>query len=299
MARRSPNRRRSIEDEPNKGITRREAIFYGLGAFTTLGVEYATTGLSGKLAYAIQELLTDESALVENKELYQEAKRLEERYSCTINLKRVTEASVEEIEEVLTVLKKTLSKYPQDFIQRMELTFHFRHEIEACIDEEDIPEDVELEANGGSTGRGDILLHLSHLIEGGEGILYHEVHHEAKVKYGTKYETFCEWVDLNPEKAEAYMEKEWIQHLAEARPKGFTNHYSRYKPKEDQAELARSLFDAPNRTLVLALRDQVVAKKLSKLKGYYKKWSEGKMNAQYWQDLADSKVNEEYWDNRV
>ena len=218
-------------------------------------------------------------------ELVKNIKYLEERYSCEIKFEHQGLPSLDEKRKKLTKIRIALSKYPPDFIKKLELKFIFsslRSDLAGSAESEtgyiDLAKDNKFEETP---------------------TIYHEIHHIAAGKVGCKL--LCDWAFLNPDGKKAYVDKEWKK-FEDHPKKGFSDAYGMLSEGEDQAEIARILFANPKFLYEMAKKDAVIAKKMERLKEFYGEVSDGKMDLQYWIDLGniftDVKINEEYWDAR-
>lgn len=125
---------------------------------------------------------------------------------------------------------------------------------------------------------------------------HHEFLHLADFREESPYQMLEEWTNLNPEKEDAYVGENYS--LTSQRPAGFATPYGKASAVEDRAEVAQLLLNDYRGVLEIASKDEIFSSKLQKCKEDYYRRSQGKMNKQYWQDLADGKVNESYWDQK-
>jgi hypothetical protein len=129
----------------------------------------------------------------------------------------------------------------------------------------------------------------------GLGAFVHELHHRADEELSPESDDE-EWVKLNPHGWFDYVHD--LAYVSDEYETGFATSRGRYAVYEDQAEVARVLMNEPARTVARAESDSVLAAKVAFIKRRYFEWSDGRMDEQYWKDLAAGKVDEAYWDTR-
>lgn len=129
---------------------------------------------------------------------------------------------------------------------------------------------------------------------------HHELRHLADSQIINSDEQ-NKWVNLNSNGPRAYTGRKVFNELVGLvkRPEGFAEAYGKTNMLEDRATAASLLLTDPNKARELSQNDQVLALKFEKVKEDYFRASGGKMDEQYWIDLAGGKVNENYWNNKT
>ena len=86
-----------------------------------------------------------------------------------------------------------------------------------------------------------------------------------------------------------------VRRIPFAQPEGYADSYGLINGREDRATVIGLMFGNPAKLSELCKEDEVLAKKVAVMKKYYLKWSNGRMDEQYWKDLGEGRVNEGYW----
>lgn len=123
---------------------------------------------------------------------------------------------------------------------------------------------------------------------------HHEIFHIADFRDGG--DDNPDWIALNRQGGGDYRGTGWDK--LEERPKGFARAYGTKNANEDQATVAEGLMCDPDSIEKLSESDHVLAMKIARCKLYYLRWSKGRMNHQFWPDLAEGCVNDSYWSRR-
>lgn len=139
--------------------------------------------------------------------------------------------------------------------------------------------------------------------EATKGAIHHELLHEADAHDKDRAKIKKQWANLNPGGENDYFKtkadldrrykelgKEKFDELVDKHT-GFINVYSMISEEEDRATVAQSLLSYPKDIMELAKDDPILIKKIEAIKKQYKKWTNGRMNEKFWQDLAEEKVD--------
>jgi len=134
-----------------------------------------------------------------------------------------------------------------------------------------------------------------------QSILIHELHHQLDFQAGQfnledELWKRSEYRKNNPKSSYASFPKD-IEDT-------FFTRYSMNRTADDRSEIAELLFFRNDYIQwryqqVSAEARKVLEAKVAKVKDYYKRWSNGRMDDQFWQDLADKKVDKTYWERRA
>ncbi len=85
-----------------------------------------------------------------------------------------------------------------------------------------------------------------------------------------------------------------------SRPEGFASRYGKLGGiEEDQATIAEFMFRRYKDMMIWAQKEPALAVKIELTKAFYYRLSGGKMDEQYWQDIANGKkINDKYWEQK-
>lgn len=253
------------------------------------------------------------------KDIHQLSQEILERYNIQTNIPiptmdriaNVNPATLLENKRGLEILKQTLYKYPPGMLSELKAVIFNR--------------DVELESHRPNVGfmyNGEPpwinisapLVNTPFNLGGIFGdnmvgkVIDHELTHffDYRQKYDRKnniwvnsFEPKEDWDKLNPGGSKIY--QEWGKGAPSADMQYFASKYGSQTEREDRATFGEKMMD-PSDLKELEKRaktNDVIAKKLQKMKSYYFHWSIGLMNDQYWEDLKSEKVDENYWDKKL
>lgn len=194
-------------------------------------------------------------------------------------------------EEATAVLGQELTKYPPEFISFCGIR-QIRLARKIFLKKPEYWTGVK-NVGGVSTENGPIY------IAGSERrITHHELVHKADQRAGTLLPgKIRKWKRLNrrhPYLGELY----WSMNPKEAEQlpyDGYANPYGRVNIKEDRATIGEQLMMNSEALLERANDSFILSDKIRRLKADYKIWSNGRMNEQFFEDLAAGKVTEGYW----
>lgn len=228
---------------------------------------------------------------------------LRDRYNIRVRLSRGTKGDLKNVtfirwteryivgEEVAT-LRTVLSKYPPEFIRGCEIT-QLRF-VEALS----VADNEYWEGNKTLGGLASTLGPV-YIASGREDIIHHELFHRADQRSREMSEKKRRmWGKLNC-LADPYLyEVYWDMPLQEQRElpiDGFASTYGRVDVLEDRATIAGLLMSDFKMAEKRFKEDKVLAGKAKRIMTDLRRWSGGRMNAEYFKDLKKGKVWEGYW----
>jgi hypothetical protein len=132
-----------------------------------------------------------------------------------------------------------------------------------------------------------------------EEIVHHEIFHRADQESG-ELEGVKEdnWDDLNMKEMPYLYGKYWDLTEEEERGvtyRGFARLYGRVDVWEDRATVAEMLMSNPQEAEKRIAEDPILLAKTSLIKRDLYRWSGGRVDEKYWQDLYNGSVDESYW----
>ena len=201
------------------------------------------------------------------------------------------ELSLAEKNNLLIEMREELSKYPPDYVNLWCNPLEVRLLSEIVMGGLDVSGfQKEKEIYIGRT-KGTLLFYLD-----SRSTIHHEFFHAADKAYIENED----WNKLNKDGKNSYL-RNYYDSLSAAvylanRPKGFSNVYGLKNEFEDRATIVDDLMIEPEALEEIAQGDSVLNKKIRKIKDYFLKFSNGKMNKKYWDDLKEERVDEKYWD---
>ncbi len=320
------------QETPEQGVSSRRAFLKGLfvgggavGVAGAAGIEMISPvsllGTAADILYREDEYGAEVTA---------KATALEERYGISLGWKKDQEfrldrpymnsTSLEAKVQLLDNLKKVFALYPPELIQRLNIYFRVGRFVKGqglpgagLYLDGNAAAFIELDMDGNERIQSEINI----AADVDEEVVHHEVAHlidelvgwERSNKFNSRQGekiNDSEWIALNPNGVEDYHMKDFtfldLLNYYRARffgddprfPEGFAQKYGRKNVNEDQATVMEGLINLPS-MLSESPNDPILEAKMKKAKEYFFIASNGRMNEQYWKDLALGKVNEAYW----
>ncbi|MFH0821016.1 MAG: hypothetical protein V1908_04540 [Candidatus Peregrinibacteria bacterium] len=294
--------------KPLGATTRRKFLAALVG-----GAAAAYLGSKLPIGTAIADIFTldkyDEAVL-------KEVDFLEQRYQCEIQFTGFGQLDLSEKKIALGYLRKALSKYPPEYINRLKLVIvstkytkikagawtypeNGRNFLWICwndLGDEVVKNDFQSYSNLEHL----MLIHheLEHTADNMDGLATGKCNTDAQVCRGMNDR---EWVQLASDGKRTYVGDGYKKlSRTEALRSGFAEPYGAKDPDEDEATIAAYLIGMATEAFIGdTVRKNPTAtrsKKITKVKEYMLRRSNGRMNEQYWKDLASGKVDEAYWD---
>jgi len=146
-----------------------------------------------------------------------------------------------------------------------------------------------------------------------EGI-HHELYHLANYKEDGNVYIDRDWFNLNPDGEndyDIYRSSDGKLHRGEipgeivadkikrrARHVGFSETYGMTDIAEDKATIAEALITHNTEIMEKCSKDKILAEKVKRIKADYYKWTQGKFNNAFWNDLENGKIKADYWDTK-
>lgn len=290
-------------------ISRREFLkLLGIGALTFGGV--------GSFLKIVQELsqMSPEIDGQEAEKLIQQAKEtIKNEYSLDVyngqpeNDPGITgsELSRYELARGLGLVMEEIIKYPQDFFKKNGVTaIRFLNNVKVNG----------LDYYGGYAdleGTIGLAYHADPADTNGNreyarGVFHHELFHILDYKDGGYDRDNYEWEIMHNCSCQPYREIGGRDPLEDPPPSPanwFVDLYGRRNSVEDRAVFGQTVMisDAHKHLIKLIHSESddtarnILTKKYTTTLGYYKKWSGGSMDNQYWEDLKDSKLKSDYF----
>lgn len=207
-----------------------------------------------------------------------------------VNFKRWTTPSIA-LEDV-TILRRELAKYPPEFIQFCGIT-QLRFVQDLSLENHKYW-DGSKSVGGLASSRGSV-----YIASYGADTIHHEIFHRADQQSEELNEKKQrKWKRLN-RLSNPYLYRSYWDMTRQDRRKlpidGFAKTYGRVDVWEDRATVAELLMSDLEKAEDYVEKDEVLANKAKRVIIDLYRWSRGKMNEQYFEDLKEGKVKEGYW----
>jgi hypothetical protein len=202
--------------------------------------------------------------------------------------------SLEEKKQSLKLLREQLALYPPEYIQAMKPIM-----ILTKYDSLFYSAGYSFYKNRNYI----IFFDMPFFPERAKDLVHHELYHASDYNNGELEADNKEWGKLN--EGEVDYSSFWQVHdflstftqdLDVYHPRGFADHYSMKNADEDEATIMAKLMSHGPEFEESAEKDHILKNKIEKMKEYMYQRTNGRMNEQYWKDLAAGKVDEKYWD---
>lgn len=208
----------------------------------------------------------------------------------TATFKRWTAPSIALQDAV--ILRRELVKYPPEFIKFCGIT-RLRFVQNLSLEDHEYWEGSK-DVGGLASPSGSV-----YIASYGEDTIHHEIFHRADQQSGELNEKQQrKWKKLNrlsnPYLYRAYWNMSW-QDRTKLPIDGFARGYGRVDVWEDRATVAELLMSDLKKLEQKAEEDEVLANKVKRVVIDLHRWSGGRMNKQYFEDLKAGKVQEGYW----
>ncbi len=213
--------------------------------------------------------------------------------------------SLAQLRDGIHLLKQEMEKFPPELIQKLQLKKIYLVTDLAAVDENGNRDHMD-----GAYIQEEKIILLS--IDGASVFSPHHIYSWIKkpVLYGASHETYHaldEHFNEFVRNDNAYRNVVYANQLKHApliwqyfkdpsRPQGESSAYSfAGTANEKQPEDVRLLMESPEYAHTQALGDPLLEKKFEFVRNELFRWSNGRMDDQYWKDLRAGRVNMEYW----
>lgn len=208
----------------------------------------------------------------------------------TVTFKRWTTPSIA-LEDV-SILRRELAKYPPEFIRFCGIT-QFRFVQNLSLEDHEYWEGSK-DVGGLASSRGPV-----YIASYGENTIHHEIFHRADQQSGELNDKKQrKWKKLN-RLSNPYLYRAYWDMSEEDQSKlpvsGFARRYGRVDIWEDRATVAELIMSNLGKLEQRTEEDEVLANKTKRITIDLYRWSGGRMNEQYFEDLKAGKVQEGYW----
>jgi hypothetical protein len=232
----------------------------------------------------------------------------------------VTRLSLPEAEDIIVMIREELGKYPPEFLQKLHLS-HFRV-AKSLTSTVKRPSERLLKIAGLADRKTWQIYFAPHdlPLPAQRRVIHHEIFHMAesyediqnelrrsKIPIGGRLlakrvvkNRYHSWSHDNPQYTPYLRDKYNIFAGREFHYQPILGHALRYgtmNESEDKATIADHLMTDPQSLIDRARRtnDTVLLRKIDHIQAFYNKWTQGKMDREYFEDLAEGRVSEGYF----